>query len=148
MSKEPAELTPEQIDALQSWSEKQGSLAAIKEDEMTLRLAAIKALPWAKPDKDDGGQTLPLNSGWRVELKRVINYSVEDDTQKIMECLNEIGVLNPGLAAELIAWKPTLSVEAFKRCTNTEREILSRVITTKPGTPSFTLKAPAPPKDK
>jgi hypothetical protein len=147
MAKEPTELTPEQVAALQAWNELKSSLDATKQSEMESRLAAIKALPWEKPDKEDGGQTLPLFGGWRAELKRVVNYSVENDPAKVMDCLNEIGLSNPGLAAELIRWEPVLSTEAFKRCTNHEKEIMARVITTKPGTPSLALKAPAPKKD-
>jgi hypothetical protein len=145
MPKEPTELTPEQVAALTAWNELKTSLDTTKQGEMEARLLAIKALPWK--EKEDGGQTLQLNAGWRIELKRVVNYSVENDPAKVMDSLNEIGLTNPGLAAELIRWEPVLSVEAFKRCTNHEKEIMARVVTTKPGTPSLALKAPAPKKD-
>ena len=139
------ELTPEQVTAIQEWNASKTGLDAAKTSELANRLIVIEKVPFS-PDKEEGGQTLKLNAGWKLALDRPMNYSVDKDVAKVNAAIKQLWELNPAAVVDLIRWEAVLSVGAFKKLTDEEKLILASIITMKPGTPSLDLKPPPVPK--
>ena len=139
------ELTQQQVDAIQTWNAAQESLAASKTSELENRLNCIKVLPFSE-DKEEGGQTIKLNGGWKLALNKPMNYSADNDSQKVIACMTALNEVNPGIAAELIRWECVISTGAYKKLSESEKLIVAPFITIKPGTPSLELKPPPVPK--
>ena len=135
------ELTPEHVSAIQAWNEAEQALAAAKTNELAARLNVIKTVPF-NADKEEGGQTLKLNAGWKLALNKPINYSADKDVQVVSAGLNALGASNPGAAAELVRWEAIISTGAYKKLTDSEKTIVASFISIKPGTPSLALTPP------
>jgi hypothetical protein len=135
------ELTQDQVTTIQIWNEANETLTTAKANELSNRLLVIKTLPF-DTDKEEGGQSLKLNAGWKLVCDKPMNYTVDKDVQKIMACMNELAAVNPGAAAELIRWEAVISTGAYKKLTENERLIIAPIVTMKPGTPSLKLQPP------
>jgi hypothetical protein len=135
-------LTEAQVAAIQAWEQSQAALNTAKQAELVNRLAVINdaGIPFA--EKEEGGQTVKLFAGWRLALKRVINYTVENDQAKIAAVLTELHAVNPEAAPQVIAWKPYLVEPVYKQLGEEGKRIMAQIVTSKPGTPSLELKAP------
>ena len=141
----PVDLTAEQIEAIQKWEAAKAQLETIKALELEHRLNIIATMPF-NADKEEGDQTLKLGAGWKLAINKTINYTVDKDTQKVVEIIGKLNAVNPGAAAELIRWEAVLSTGAYKKLTDEEKLIVAAIVTMKPGTPTLSLKAPAAPK--
>lgn len=145
-AKPQVELTKDQVDAIQAWQQAAAALDTAKQAELMNRLKIVNEAGLPFTTKEEGGQTLKLYAGWRLALKRTINYTVENDQAKINAALTELFAIEPVAAQSMIRWKPELNESVYKKLGAEGKKIMAQVVTMKPGTPQLELNAPAEPK--
>lgn len=157
--KECAELSPEEWKAqrdslLLKWRAERDELERAKANELETRNKLVAML--FDPEKEEGTETLELGGGWKVKAQKKLNYTLGDSRadpqfKSVGAALDTIEGLPleeaKFLADRLVRWKPELAISEYRLLETDERftpvkEIIDRVLTVKPGTPSFELIEP------
>lgn len=130
---------------LAEWYRLKEELTRIKASEMLLRTKIYHAL-FKEPV--EGTNTLPLNDGWVMKAKRVINRSIDqaallvnsqEDPETHMSALTSHGI-NP---ASLVVWKPELVLKAYRELTEEQQKIFNECLVIKDGSPDLSIVLPA-----
>lgn len=156
-NQEPAILSQNPLDALNQdqllmkHKKLQEDIAALKEEEMTLRKYIVDR---AFPQKQEGTNTLELGNGY--ELKAVVKYNYKladnDTVDKILQEIAAIGNEGPFIADRLVSWTPNflkteytnLQEEAAKGNENAKAilKLTEKMLTITDAAPTLTIKEP------
>ena len=118
------------------WYALQNQMREIKEREMELRK---KIFTFYFRDAVEGTNKLEMQDGYVLNAKRVINRSVDKGS---------LVTLTPELQAagikvdDLVEWKPSLKISAYRKLTEAQTQIFDQVLVVKDGSPSLEIVAP------
>lgn len=148
--------------ALVKWQEEQKALNAAKEAEAATRIAIVAML--FDPATDEGTETIELGNGWKIKAQKKLNYTLgegrtDPNYNAVEAALNSIEGLDlpeaKFIADRLVKWKPDLVLKEYRLLGEEKfkpiRDIINRVLTTKPGMPTVELippQLPGMPKGK
>jgi len=119
------------------WIEITETLAALKEEELALRLALVEAyFPNADPE---GTATLELQDGWELQLTMRMNRTVANGKGEADAVMRQ---LPPEVAEKVFAWKPSLQLRGYRKLAPDHKALVDSVVTSTPGTPALKLVAP------
>lgn len=130
---------------LAEWYRLKEELTRVKASEMLLRTKIYHAL---FKDPVEGTNSIPLNDGWVMKAKRVINRSIDqaallvnsqEDPETHMSVLTAHGI-NP---ANLVVWKPELALKAYRELTAEQQAIFNECLVIKDGSPDLSIVLPA-----
>jgi len=130
---------------INKWYELQAQLKSIKASEMLLRTKIYKGL---FKDPKEGTNTIPLNQGWVLKAKHVINRDVDQASLTACSQIDEATQMSRfssnGIHTEkLIKWKPELVTKEYRLLTDEQRQIFDECLIIKPGSPSLEIVLPA-----
>lgn len=118
------------------WTQLQNQLVSIKDEEMKLRKEIFEE---CFPSPTEGASTIDMPEGWKLK-----------GTYKLTRSLDEAAL--PAVIAELhkhkvatdqlIAYKPNLSLSAYRKLDEKWRRVLEQAMEIKPGAPTLELVAP------
>lgn len=143
------ELQQIKIDILTQWQSAKAQLDYFKELEMSLRTRYVDLA--FDHEKIKGTERVNLANGWQVKAVKKINFSFVKNAQnkvnndEIMRSLQEIAQTIDGgefIAGRLIKWEPNLSEGKYNKLPENAKNIIDRVIVTKPGSPTLELIPP------
>lgn len=126
---------------MQEWYRLKEELTRVKAAEMLLRTKIYHAL-FKNPV--EGTNTLPLQDGWVMKAKRVINRSIDlaalqinsqEDPDTHMSALTSHGI-NP---QKLVAWKPELVLKEYRTLTEEQQKIFNECLVIKDGSPDLSI---------
>jgi hypothetical protein len=118
------------------WNELQAQLVTIKDQEMKLRREIFAA---CFPAPTEGTNKLELPEGWTMKATYKLNRSL--DEAALPAVLAELRKHKVN-TEELVSYKPSLSLSAYKKLDPRWVAILDQVVTTTPGAPTLELVAP------
>jgi hypothetical protein len=118
------------------WNELQAQLVTIKDQEMKLRREIFAA---GFPAPTEGTNKLELPEGWTMKATYKLNRSL--DEAALPAVLAELRKHKVN-TEELVSYKPSLSLSAYKKLDPRWVAILDQVVTTTPGAPTLELVAP------
>jgi hypothetical protein len=130
---------------LEEWYGLQDQLRRIKAAEILLRGKIFKGL-FKNPV--EGTNTLPLDGGWVIKAKRVINRDIDEaslqanvmeDPNTHMSRLTANGI-HP---QQLIRWKPELILKAYRLLSEEQVKIFDECLIIKDGSPALEIVLPA-----
>lgn len=134
------QVQPVTIDDLVVWQDMKSRLAALKEEEMTLR-KRIYAQYF--PEPVEGTNKTPLAGGWILKANRVIERKVDIGALQAMSTqggpLHEAGI-NPNV---LIKWVPELDIKPYRLLTEKQRLLFDQALVIKDGSPQVEIALPA-----
>lgn len=129
--------------ALLAWQEAAKVLEAAKADEMEKRLKAF-GMCFIKPK--EGTNTLTLGNGYELKAEYKFNYSLDKDkVDDALEKIEKLGNEGTFIAERLVKWSPELSISEYRKLDKQYLDLITPVLTIKPGTPSLKI---VPPKGK
>ena len=129
-------VAPVTQDEFNEWYALQNQMREIKEREMELRR---KIFAFYFRDAVEGTNKLEMQDGYTLTAKRVINRSVDKGS---------LVTLTPELQAagikvdDLVEWKPSLKLSAYRKLTEAQTQIFDQVLVVKDGSPSLEIVAP------
>jgi hypothetical protein len=129
-----------------AWYEAQAELSKVKAREILLRKKLFK---FHFPAPDEGTNSLPLNplleaagipaDGRVLKGGHVINREVDEASLKVLgPTFQEQGIA----VADLIKWKPALSVSAYRELTAEQRTLFDQCLIIKDGSPTLEVVLP------
>lgn len=157
----PEEWTKERDKLLEQWRKEDAIVAAAKAAEMETRTKLVTLL--FDPAKDEGTETLELGNGWKVKAQKKLNYTLGNsradpkfkDVEAALDTIESLPEIAEAsfIAERLVRWKPELTLTEYRNLNTDARyakikEIIDRVLTVKPGSPSLELIEPAAPGKK
>ena len=122
---------------LNSWSEMQKQLGALKSAEMLLRMKIFKGL---FPAPVEGTNTVPLGTeGWVIKAKYPINRKPDVAllTARAQE-LRDAGIV----LEDVIRTVPELATGEYRKLTEEQQKLLDQVMEVKPGSPAIEIVLP------
>lgn len=130
---------------LRDWYSLQEQLKKIKAAEMLLRVKIYKGL-FTEPK--EGTNTLPLEGGWVLKGKRVINRDVDQaalQSYMAIDPATQMSVLSKnGIHVEqLIKWVPELQTKNYRLLTEEQVKIFDACLIIKDGSPALEITLPA-----
>ena len=130
-------ITKSLLTKIAKWNDLQAQLAAVKSQEASLRSEVFAALfDNNKYELKEGVNKLDLPDGWSIQATHKLNYSLDEAAlPSVLEQLGSAG-------ADLVKYKPSLTLPAYRKLDDKQAAILSQALTVKPGTPSMKLIAP------
>lgn len=118
------------------WFVLQQQMKAIREEEMELR-QKIFAAYFENAEEGTNNHTLP--DGFILKGKRVVNRSVDKAALNVLaEDLRKADVN----VDELIEWKPSLKLSAYRKLNKDQIWVVDQVLVVKDGSPSLEIVAP------
>lgn len=122
---------------LNSWSEMQQKLSALKSAEMLLRIKIFKGL---FPSPVEGTNSVPLGTeGWVIKAKYPINR--KPDVALLTARAPELRAA--GIVLEdVIRTIPELSTTEYRKLTEEQQKLLDQVMEVKPGSPALEIVLP------
>jgi hypothetical protein len=121
---------------LELWYNWQDELGSLKAAEMSLR-KDIFARCFPNPVEGSDNK-YDLVGGWIVQGKYPIDRKI--DTALLTNYQAKFD--KAGIKADIIRWKPELSVTEYKKLTDKQKELFDNVLIIKPGSPSLEVKKP------
>jgi len=130
---------------LAEWYRLQEQLRTVKAAESMLRAKIFKGM---FKDPKEGTNTIPLNQGWVLKAKHVINRDVDQASLTACSQIDEATQMSRfssnGIHTEkLIKWKPELVTKEYRLLTDEQRQIFDECLIIKPGSPSLEIVLPA-----
>lgn len=116
-------------------------LAAAKAKEANLRAEVIKLFSErANEALASGTENVPTGYG-TLKIVHKLNYNLgnADEVDKALDAIEKSQEGGNVIAERLVKWTPELAVREYKLLTPTQKAIIDRVLTIKPGTPSIEL---------
>lgn len=139
---------------LMLWAKVKQSLAAIKEDEMSLRKITVKLFV---PNPNEGTNNIDLGSGYSLKAGISFDYSLDTNIEKVSEVQDKIATIGnqgPEIAAKIFKWTADLVLSEYRAleqfAPNFEdveqiKRLVDSVLVKKEKAPTLDLK---PPKEK
>lgn len=133
---------------IMDWQEAERMLAAAKETELTLRK---RVFDLCFPNAEVGTNTLELGKGYKIKAVRKLNYNLANgagETERALEAIAKLGNRGEYIAADLVSWKPSLSLTTMKKLEKTNREdstilkLIESVLTVTDATPTLEVVVP------
>lgn len=132
-------------DLVFNWWQKQQQLSVLKDEEMALRKQVVEQ---HFADAKVGTNKHELGGGYllKAAIKEIYSIPKSEATGDYTHVAAVLEKLPPGVAHDLVVWKPELSVTAYKNLTAEERAIVNEFVLIKPGAPSLEVVEPKPKK--
>lgn len=135
---EKVELTQEEKETMiAQYVTIQSKAASLKNLEMETRIEVIKAI--FNNDKTKGTENFKLPNNFKFKCVKKLNMKLEN---KEMETTNALATLPEDIAKSLVRWTPTLSETAYNALSQEHKDIIDRVLTITPATPTVELVYP------
>lgn len=128
---------------LLAWQEASLELAPLVMRERDLRVMAIEAT-FGMELPDEGTQSLDIGQDYLCKVVVKLNYTVADTP----EMRNDFTAIIGERAANVVKFKPDLSISGWKGLTQEERDKLAAHVTVKPGMPTLAIIPPGEPGNK
>lgn len=129
-------ITPVTQDEFNEWYALQNQMREIKEREMELRK---KIFAFYFQDAVEGTNKLEMQDGYVLNGKRVVNRTV--DKGLLVTLTPELQAAGVALD-EVIEWKPSLKLAAYRKLTEAQTQLFNQVLVVKDGSPSLEIVAP------
>ena len=121
---------------LHRWYELNTQLAQLREEEMNLRKAIFDTY-FQEAKEGVNNHTLP--DGFVLKGKRVVNRTIDKGALNAsIEGFRVMGIL----VDEVVDWKPSLKVSAYRKLTPEQQKVFDSVLVVKDGTPGLEIVAP------
>lgn len=121
---------------LNEWYKLQEELKTIKEREMELRK---KIFAFCFPSPVEGTNSFSIADGFVIKGKHTITREVQLELyDAAKERIREAGVI----LEELVKWKPTLVLSAYRKLTDDQRNAMDMCLQIKPGSPAIEIVKP------
>lgn len=134
------ELPPEEKDAMfaaiSAWNNVAKKLAPLIAEEKELRKALFSKYFTAPRE---GTNAITLGFGKELKAKYPINRKINEEA---LDAASVNKLITPELLHEVIKYKPSLSVGAYKDLTDDQKKLFADIITEEPGTPALEIFTP------
>ena len=118
---------------LHRWYELNTQLAQLREEEMNLRKAIFDTY-FQEAKEGVNNHTLP--DGFVLKGKRVVNRTIDKGALNAsIEGFRVMGIL----VDEVVDWKPSLKVSAYRKLTPGQQKVFDTVLVVKDGTPGLEI---------
>jgi hypothetical protein len=118
---------------LHRWYELNTQLAQLREEEMNLRKAIFDTY-FQEAKEGVNNHTLP--DGFVLKGKRVVNRTIDKGALNAsIEGFRVMGIL----VDEVVDWKPSLKVSAYRKLTPEQQKVFDSVLVVKDGTPGLEI---------
>jgi hypothetical protein len=118
---------------LHRWYELNTQLAQLREEEMNLRKAIFDTY-FQEAKEGVNNHTLP--DGFVLKGKRVVNRTIDKGALNAsIEGFRVMGIL----VDEVVDWKPSLKVSAYRKLTHEQQKVFDSVLVVKDGTPGLEI---------
>lgn len=137
----PAPINHNRDALLMAWWEADKAAEIAKANEENLRNAV---LPMMFPQPYVGTNNFELGGGYKLKAEYKQNYSIKKNeaTGDYSHVAVVLAKLPPAVAAELVRWKPELSITAYKKLTAEEQAIVNTIVTITDGKPTLEMVTP------
>lgn len=143
---EPIVVPSDLTDLITKWHAAEQQLAKAKQEEHALRQAVV--LSTFDMTKLEGTDTVEIGWGCQLRLTRVLAYNATNDAHECEQLLAIVAALDPGLALELVRWKPEVAKKPYRALLSLAednpllKEALAHAVTLKPGMPQLEIVPP------
>lgn len=150
----PVVIPQDKHELLTAWFNADAQLKQVKDQEFALRQSVVQAFQ-LDPNKFEGTETVELPAGYKLKIKKNMNYSLTNEAGQTVALQSYLGstLQRPDLANGIVEWKPDFKKSIYKELlplTNEDmrlKEFLAAALTVKPGAPSLEIVAPEPAKE-
>lgn len=141
----PSKFVPDELlEELGSWADIKDKLAALRKQEVAMRLSLVERLI-AVNERTEGTHTFSLPNNYKLKvglkLSRDIDVAMLDNLRL---ALKELGIP----VDSLIRMKPELSKRDYNELTAEQQNLFDQILIIKDGLPDLSIEAPKPKTEK
>ena len=133
-------MTPEQLDLITQWHRAQAACQQWQDYERDLRQRVVLSM---FGDYGDGSRSADIGNGYVLTNNNITRHDVKPSPE-LDAMMRRIADYKPtaSIAPQLLAWKPRLSVRAYKLLPGEVRGQFDKFVTTTPQSPQLKIIPP------